>query len=82
MGRLTITLSDERHQALKEAAARRGKSIRQIIEESLDRYGIQTQRTAAELVALARSHSAMKEGEAVAMAVQETRATRKARRRR
>ena len=36
MARLTITLSQERHRALKEAAARRSKTIRSLVEESLD----------------------------------------------
>ena len=38
MPRLTISLSEERHRALKEAAVRRGKTIGQLIEESLDDY--------------------------------------------
>ena len=35
MARLTITLDDALHQALKEAAARQGRSIGKIIEEGL-----------------------------------------------
>jgi len=46
MGRLTISLSDERHLALKEAAARQHKSIREIVESSLDYYGIKTRKSA------------------------------------
>ncbi|RMF86255.1 MAG: CopG family transcriptional regulator [Nitrospirae bacterium] len=82
MGRLTITLSDERHRALKEAAARTGKTIRQIVEESLDRYGLQTTRTAAELVAQPRRSAQLPEEEAMATALAETRAGRRERRRR
>lgn len=40
MARLTITLSDERHRALREAAVKRGKTIGQLIKESLEFYGI------------------------------------------
>jgi hypothetical protein len=40
MARLTITLSDERRRALREAAVKRGKTISQLIEESLELYGI------------------------------------------
>ena len=40
MSRLTITLSEERHRALKEAAARRDTSMSRIIEESLEFYGV------------------------------------------
>jgi hypothetical protein len=42
MARLTITLSDSRYRALKETAARRGKTIGATIEECLDRAGIKT----------------------------------------
>ena len=51
MARLTITLSDERHRALREAAVKRGKTIGQLIEESLDFYGIKTLRSAEQIVA-------------------------------
>ena len=40
MARLTITLDDNLHQALKEAAARQGRTIGTIIEESLELRGI------------------------------------------
>jgi len=77
MSRLTITLSDERYQALKEAAARQRKSIREIIETSLERNGIKSRRTAAQIVALARKNSQISESEAMDLAVRETRANRK-----
>ncbi len=80
MARLTITLSQERHRALKEAAARRSKTIRSLIEESLDAYGIKTTSQAASLVARARKRSSMSEAEASRLAVQETRAHRRRRR--
>jgi len=35
MSRLTITLDDNLHRAIKKTAARQGRSIGQIIEESL-----------------------------------------------
>jgi len=76
MTRLTISLSDERHQALKEAAAKRGKSIGALIEESLEFYGIKSSRCAAQLVAQARMRAGMEEGEALDLAVVETRAER------
>ena len=53
MPRMTITLSEERQRALKEAAARRKKSIGQLIDESLEFYGIKTSESAAALVAAA-----------------------------
>ena len=80
MARLTITLSDTRYRALKETAARRGKTIGATIEECLDRAGIKTAAGAAELVAQARQRMRMSEGSASALAVRETRAARRARR--
>lgn len=42
MSRLTIALSEDRYRAVKEAAAQRGKTIGQLIDESLDFYGIKS----------------------------------------
>lgn len=80
MARLTITLSDTRYRALKETAARRGKTIGATIEECLDRAGIKTVASAAELVDRARGHSRLSEAAALALAVRETRAARRRRR--
>ena len=77
MSGLTITLSDERHRALKEAAARRNTSIRRIIEESLDFYGVKTTESAAALVAPAGEGSGLTDDDAMALAVEETRAERR-----
>jgi hypothetical protein len=79
MPRLTITLSPERHRALKETAVRRGKTIRSLVEESLDAYGVKTMSQAAALVARARKRSAMTENEAIRLAVEETKAQRRRR---
>jgi len=76
MSRLTITLSDERHLALKEAAARQHKSIREIIENSLDFYGIKSRKSASDYVAMARINSSLSEEDAMTMALRETNATR------
>ena len=76
MTRLTITLSAERHRALKEAAARRNTTIRRLIEESLDSYGIKTTDSAAALVVAARERSRLTDAAAVNLAVRETRAER------
>lgn len=77
MPRLTITLSEDRHRALKEAAARRNKSIGQLIEESLDFYGIKSSESAAALVGAARQRAGMREDEALELAVEETGAERR-----
>ena len=57
MSRLTVTLDDDLHRALKETAARQGRSIASIIEESLRLRGIQDQATARALVAQARKRA-------------------------
>lgn len=80
MARLTITLSDARYRALKETAARRGTTIGATIEECLDRAGIKTVASAADLVAQARQRSRLGAAAALALAVKETRATRRRRR--
>ena len=76
MPRLTITLSEDRHRALKEAAARRRKSIAALIEESLEFYGIKSTATAADLVARSRAQAALDEAEALSLANKETQAVR------
>jgi len=77
MARLTITLSDARHRALREAAVRRGKTIGELIEESLEFYGIKSAHAAEDLVAKARARAALGEPAALRAAVQETRAARR-----
>lgn len=78
MSRLTITLSESRYRALKEAAAQRDKTIGQLIDESLDFYGIKSREQALELVRRARSGSLLSEDQALTLAQEEVRATRHA----
>ena len=73
MPRLTISLADRTHRALKEAAARQNRSMSSIIEESLELRGIRTSDTAKELVAKARAISGLKADDALVLAVEETR---------
>jgi hypothetical protein len=77
MSRLTISLDDAMHQALKEAAARQGRSIGKIIEEGLILRGIKPVSTARDLVAKARARSKMTEDQALQLAVEEVLAQRK-----
>ena len=79
MSRLTITLSEERYRALKEASAQRNKTIGQLIEESLEFYGIKTRDAARDLVQRARSRSTLSEAEAFALAQRQVRAVRRPR---
>ena len=76
MSRLTITLDDALHQALKEAAARQGRPIGKIIEEGLLLRGIKPFEGARELVAKARKHAKMSEEDALELGVSETRSAR------
>ena len=76
MRRLTITLTDEKHRALKQAAARSGKTIGQIVAESLEFYGIKTEQQASALVARARQRANLREKQALDIAVRETREQR------
>lgn len=78
MSRLTITLSEPRYRALKEAAAQRSKTIGQLIDESLDFYGIKSREQALDLVRRARARSALSEEQALTLAQEEVRATRHA----
>jgi predicted transcriptional regulator len=77
MSRLTITLDDDLHRALKETSARQGRTIASIIEESLRLRGIQGQASARVLVAQARQRARLDPDEAMALAVDETHAIRR-----
>lgn len=77
MSRLTITLSESRYRALKEASAQRNKTIGQLIDESLELYGIRSREDAAELVRRARARSSLTEKDALAVAEKEVRAYRR-----
>jgi len=67
MSRLTITLSEARYRALKEAAVQRDKTIGQLIDESLDFYGIKSREDARDLVRRARERSRLPDDQALAM---------------
>ena len=72
MGRLTITLANDTHRALKEAAARQNRSMAAIIEERLELRGIQPYDTVRQIVAKARAHSGLDSGQAMTLALDET----------
>lgn len=76
MSRLTITLSDDLHRALKETAARQRRSIASIIEESLRLRGIREYASAQTLVDQARARAALDAEAALSLAVEETRTAR------
>lgn len=76
MSRLTITVSNEMHQALKETAARTGRTIGSIIEEGLHLRGIRPMVRAKDLVAKARANATLSEEDALALALDETHQSR------
>ena len=78
MSRLTIALSEPRYRALKETAAQRGKTMGQLIDESLDFYGIKSNEQALDLVRRARACNGMSDEQALALAQAEVTATRHA----
>jgi hypothetical protein len=77
MSRLTITLSEARYRALKEASARRDKTIGQLIDESLEFFGIKPRDEALDLVRRARERSKLGSDEAIAVAQKEVSAVRR-----
>ena len=77
MSRLTITLSEARYKALKEAAVQRDKTIGQLIDESLDFYGIKSRAEALDLVRRARAHGKLPDDRALAVAQEHVRAVRR-----
>lgn len=79
MSRLTITLSEARYRALKEAAAQRDKTIGQLIDESLEFYGIKSREDALELVRRARTRSQLGDEQAMTTALREVEAERRKR---
>ncbi len=76
MVRLTITLDDDLHRAVKETAARQGRSIGKIIEESLRLRGIKSMKNAHQLVEHARTQACLSEEESMRAGFEETRAHR------
>ena len=77
MSRLTITLSEARYRALKEASAQRGKTIGQLIDESLEFSGIKSREDALELVRRARARSKLGGDQALAAAKEHVTAVRR-----
>jgi len=77
MDRLTINLPEGYHQALKEAAARRGVPIVKMVAEALAAYGVKPAQTVQDLLQRARLQSALTEAQAHALAEAETRAVRR-----
>ena len=79
MSRLSITLDDDIHSALKATAAIQRRSMAAIIEESLRLRGIKPQQQVEDILKAARdaaNASDLNETQLMDMAVTETRAAR------
>jgi hypothetical protein len=76
MRRLTISLSEARYRALKEASTQRARTIGQLIDESLEFYGIKSREDARDLVRRARAHSKLSEERASKVVQDEVRTVR------
>jgi D-serine deaminase-like pyridoxal phosphate-dependent protein len=74
--RITITLTPERHAALKQTAAARGKTMGEVIDESLERCGVRTANEALDLVRRARSKAGLTQERALDVALAEVRTLR------
>jgi len=81
MSRLTITLEDSLHLSLKETAIRQGRTIGNIIEESLLLRGIRPMTSSQEILNKARANAKknanLDDADAMALALDETRKVRK-----
>ena len=78
MRRLTITLSDARHKAIKEASARLGLPIGTLIDKSLEAYGIRSATELDAIIRKARRNANLSERDAMKIALEETRSARRA----
>jgi predicted transcriptional regulator len=76
MPRTTINLSDERYRALKQAAARRGQTITEIVDQALELAGVNTRESVMQMLAEAGRRSGLTAEQAMELALQETRAVR------
>ena len=76
MSRLTITLDESRYRALKDAAVARNKTIGQLIDESLEFYGIKSREQPADLVRRARQASTLDDDAAMELALAAQHTTR------
>lgn len=76
MNRLTISLSDERYRALKEAAAQRGSTIGNLVDAALEYYGIKSRERAIDLVRRVRADSMLASDDALALSLREQHAVR------
>lgn len=76
MTRMTLALDDAMAAALRDAAARTGKTVVQLVGEALASYGIKPKDDALDILRRAREQGGMEEDAALQFAVAEVRALR------
>lgn len=76
MVRLTISLDNRQHQALKRASQQRNKSIRELIAESLILNGIMAEESIEAVLERVWQRATLLDEEAMDLAVSESRAQR------
>ncbi|WP_293371163.1 hypothetical protein [Nevskia sp.] len=75
--RFTVTLPAARYAALKETAAGQGKSMAEIVDQSLELYGVKSKASAMDLLDKARGCAAALDDEAaMQLAIREVAAHR------
>lgn len=79
MPRLTISLTERAHSALKETATLQNRSMGSIIEESLELRSAQVRDAARKIIAKARAQSGLSEYDAMNLAIKETKLHREGR---
>jgi len=72
MPRTTITLSEERYKALKEAAARRGQTITEVVDQALELAGVNTLSSVRDMLAAASARAGLSDEQAMEIALRET----------
>jgi hypothetical protein len=77
MSKLTIEVPEERRRALKAAAARRGLTIAQLIDESLRLNGVRMEAEVEGLLNRLRANATLSDADALAFGVRVTREARR-----
>ena len=81
MVQLTVSIADERFEALQKAAAARGVSVDEVVDRALSKAGIGDDAEFDRIIAVARQNAGLSDEDAMALALEEVRQHRTERRR-
>lgn len=76
MPRITVSVPEEMHRALRQAATRRSCTISEIVVSALAEYGLKSEEDALSIVRKARKRTRLSESEARKIAEEESRKSR------